>query len=172
MSARARSFSDSSCLRASNSEDPKVSVFCPGLVLSRTRVPSLNLMTDAGQICREEALSAQQPANGFVGGLRLQVDLEFLIGTNEAAFLRARFGRVGQMVVGHGVGGCCDRLRRGDAPGRPPGSLYHLPACHLAAYWIPLVRSRTQQRRGILAAGHTRSRTPCWRGLGSVTASV
>ncbi len=51
------------------------------------------------------------------------------------------------MVVGHVVGGCCDRLRRGDGSGRPPGSLHHPPACHLAAYWISLVRSRTQQQR-------------------------
>ncbi len=41
MSARARSFSDSSCLRASKSEDATVSAWRPGLALSRTRPPSL-----------------------------------------------------------------------------------------------------------------------------------
>ena len=41
MSARARSFSDSSCLRASHSAEGTISAFLPGLALSRTSAPSL-----------------------------------------------------------------------------------------------------------------------------------
>ncbi len=41
MSARVRPFSDSSCLRASNSENATVSVFRPGLAMSRKRAPCL-----------------------------------------------------------------------------------------------------------------------------------
>jgi hypothetical protein len=113
-------------------------------------------MADAGQIGREEAFPAQQLANGFIAGLGLQVDLEFLLGAEEAALLvRARFWYVVWMVVGHVFGGGCDRLRQGDGSGRPPSSFHHPPACHLVAYCQPTVRSQTQKRRASGAiAGH------------------
>ena len=83
----------------------------------------------------------QELANGLVGGLRLLVDLEFLLGTEEATFPRARFGRVGWMVVGHVVGGCCDRLRRGMVPVAPRGPFTIPPPA-------------TSQRIGFRLSGH------------------
>ena len=76
--------------------------FLPGLALRRWRAPSLTVLADAGQIGREEALPAQQLANGFVRRLCFQVDLEFFLCGEIPSFLDGGLlGSVGWNGVGH-----------------------------------------------------------------------
>ncbi len=63
-------------------------------VLSREALECalLDLLTDAVEVCGEQALTAEEFAHGFVGGLGLQVDLELLISAEEMALLGSSLG--------------------------------------------------------------------------------
>ena len=64
----------------------------PGLALRRWSAPSLTLLPDPGQIGREKAFPAQELADGFVLGLRFQVDLELLLGGQKPPLLLGALG--------------------------------------------------------------------------------
>jgi hypothetical protein len=49
--------------------------------------PFLDLLTDADQIGRVEAFSAQEFAHGFVASLSFQIDLELLLGGQKPSLL-------------------------------------------------------------------------------------